>query len=142
MGLQICFHQNLWILVKIWWHFFKLRFEMVFSISFLQKSWFFFYSVLLQTSTIKPNSFQVDRHLNCDCHDLALKWQGLEANVTAAPGNKRLCSSTTIDEVINNNSEKYTSAWWELLGIWLIHLQCLIVTFQFLWNVSVKMEFA
>ena len=37
---------------------------------------------------------------------MALKWQGLEANVTAAPGNKRLCSSTTIDEVINNNSEE------------------------------------
>ena len=106
MGLQICFYQNLWILVKIWCHFFKLFFEMVFSISFLQKPWFFFLSALLETSIIKPNSFQVDRHLNGDCHDLALKQQGLEANVTAAPGNKTPHSSTTIDEVINNNSEE------------------------------------
>ena len=37
---------------------------------------------------IKPNQFQVDCHLNGNCHDLALKRQGLEANVTAAPGNK------------------------------------------------------
>ena len=106
MGLQICFYQNLWILVKIWCHFFKLFFEMVFSISFLQKPWFFFLSVLLETSIIKPNSFQVDGHLNGDCHNLALKWQGLEANVTAAPGNKRPRSSTIINKAINNNSEE------------------------------------
>ena len=30
----------------------------------------------------------------------------MEANVTAAPGNKRPCSSTTMDEAINNNSEE------------------------------------
>ena len=106
MGPQICFHQNLWLLVKIWWHFFKLCFEMVFSISFLQKRWLFFLSVLLETSIIKPNSFQVDCHLNGDCHDLALKRHGLEANVTVAPGKKRPSSSITIDEAINNNSEE------------------------------------
>ena len=107
MGLQICFHQNLWILIKIWWHLSKLCFEMVFSISFLQKSWFFFLSALLETSIIKPNSFQADHHLNGDCHDLALKQQGLEANVTAAPRNKRPHSSTMIDEAINNSEEVY-----------------------------------
>ena len=106
MGLQICFHQNLWILVKTWWHFSKLCFEMVFSISFLQKPWFFFISALLETSIIKPNSFQVDHHLNGDCHDLALKRQGLEANLTAAPGNKRPHSSAMINEAINNNFEE------------------------------------
>ena len=83
-----------------------LCFEMVFSISFLQKPWFFFLSVLLETSISKPNSFQVDHHLNGNCHDLALRQQGLEANVTAVPGNKRPHSSTTIDEAISNNSEE------------------------------------
>ena len=37
---------------------------------------------------------------------MALKLQGLEANLTAAPGNKRPHSSTMIDEAINNNSEE------------------------------------
>ena len=35
-----------------------------------------------------------------------MKRQGLEANVTAAPGNKKPHSSTMIDEAINNNSEE------------------------------------
>ena len=37
---------------------------------------------------------------------MALKQQGLEANVTAVPGNKRPHSSATIDEAIINNSEE------------------------------------
>ena len=83
-----------------------LCFEMVFSISFLQKPWFFFLSVLLEASISKPNSFQVDHHLNGNCHDLALKQKGLETNVTAVPGNKRPHSSATVDEAISNNSEE------------------------------------
>ena len=73
---------------------------------FSPKTLIFLLSVLIETSIIKQNSFQVDCHLNGNSHDLALKQQGLEAYVTAAPGNKRPCSSTTIDEAINNISEE------------------------------------